>query len=439
MIIPNETLSKIVNSGKSHVNYDKDSLLKSLTEGNRNNNEDDHNNDNTNNDNKNKRIISIPYPGLFNFFVLLAVFITVTVLTLTFSISYIKDVLLYKRDLTVTRNGVFMPNKSCGREYCLFLFNTSELWANTGIYLNKGDKFKMSVSGAFHSSVEDMRRDAENNNPCPEIRWIGGKQRQDYSSALEFEAHSYCYKKLFGFKKPKTDITTILQNDKLPYCVDSGTYIGAILYRIAPEHQPWKDTVDKFIHVWKPEIGQNFHKVCSSGVLTLAVNDIYFKNEASLRNYTSRFPIRFDTIFDADSVLKYDIGKEDYKKMFYNDNLGQILVCLEIQHPLTDGMLNPLSAFRNLDTALELKTQSSKKYFVTLIKALPNIALFIFHITCIYLFYVLIAIVAVGIIFKVGVWGYDKLKGVKSSDVSSKNKTPEGEENHESPTPNSIS
>lgn len=319
---------------------------------------------------------------------------------------------------------MFKPSKSCGREYCLFLFNTSELWANTGIYLNEGDRFKISVSGAFHSSVEHLRENAERNNPDTTIMWIGGEKREELSEYLDSVYACINYKIKCGqnacystfHRKPVEPKSTykLPQYEKRRYCVDTNAYIGAVLYRIAPEYQLWDpDNNNETIYALSSKASKGYQKVEKPGVLTMAVNDIYFKDTAMLGHYCRDYPIRFrsDTmLFIKDSVLYADKGSDYYKRMFYDDNLGQILVCLEIQHPLYWGFFDPLTPFRNLDTNLELKSEDISSRFVVLKKAFWDFILFILHICALFLIYTIFAVLGVYLFFLLGFWLYNTIK-----------------------------
>ena len=117
----------------------------------------------------------VPFQKGLRLLLLLATLITLLAFILHYSLVYVTEVLLAENQLSVNREGAFMPRKSFGREYGLFLFNTSDLWANTGIRIGKGDRVRISASGAFHSSLEDLRRDAQSNKANPEIRWVGQK------------------------------------------------------------------------------------------------------------------------------------------------------------------------------------------------------------------------------------------------------------------------
>lgn len=88
---------------------------------------------------------------------LLALAVGCLIFLVSLAIFLIHDVVLYRNDIAVSRTGALMPRKACQCEQALYLFNTSQLWADTGITLNEGDRVKISVSGAFHSSLPDRK------------------------------------------------------------------------------------------------------------------------------------------------------------------------------------------------------------------------------------------------------------------------------------------
>lgn len=48
-------------------------------------------------------------------------------------------------------------------EVIYWLFNTADLWANSGIHVKEGDVISVRASGAFHSSIHHLVEDAEKN------------------------------------------------------------------------------------------------------------------------------------------------------------------------------------------------------------------------------------------------------------------------------------
>lgn len=375
-----QTLPKVFNSGVSEISYDKDSLMETLIRDKR----------------QPKKIwkipVQFPYRNLIRFVLLMTVLVAVVILVLTLSIYYVKDIVLFKSKLSVNQQGVFMPTRSCGRDYCLFLFNTSELWSNTGIYLNKGDKYKISVSGAFHSSVEHLRSDAENNNSTPEVRWITGLGRDTLFRS-----------------------SFIPQQNKKDFFVSDESYLGAVLFRIAPEYIPWEIDATKGKHItqWKPEYGKKLQAVKEAGILSLAINDIYFDGEADLRRYADANHYRFKyTRFDPDAILHQrdsltSLGvRVDLGRMLYEDNIGQILVCLEIQHPLPGGIFNPFTAFRWLDNQMEQRADAHEMVVGRIWSMLWCGLFFLWWISIIFIVYVVSILFIVYFLFMASYWFY---------------------------------
>ena len=124
----------------------------------------------------------IPYQvpmqkGLRLLLVLAALVVGITFI-LHYSFVLIKDSLLFQGEINVNEKGALLPTKSFEREYGIFLFNTSELWADTGIRVEKGDLLRISASGAFHSSVGDLYAYAKDNtSDSTIIHWNGGNDR----------------------------------------------------------------------------------------------------------------------------------------------------------------------------------------------------------------------------------------------------------------------
>lgn len=311
-----------------------------------------------------KITVKTPYIRVLRFVLVMTALVMSVTFILHYSIVYIRDVLFYKNELEANSVGAFTPKTGIGTEYGFFLFNTAELWANTGIRISKGDEVSISMSGAFHSSFADLIHDADNNNSSPAIRWIGMSEK-DSKTHLFKKIQQWCC-------RPKKDSTTnkasIAKADLQYYLynqwyqkangrygsrrgkdkptVPDNVHFGAMLCAIAPEYfsgDPLDTQLDIHILNGEPFTAQ------SSGVLRLAVNDIYFENKDSLESYAQNNPTRYGQQFNADSI---NTDVESFRTMFYHDNVGQLLACVEIQHPLKMQYLNPMTAYRMLDEAV---------------------------------------------------------------------------------------
>lgn len=222
---------------------------------------------------------SFPVYPILNLVFVIAAFIGCFALALGFSVSLVKEELAVSQSFSYNAKGAIRAQLPAGKEYVMFLFNTSELWADSGIELRKGDRIKINISGSFHPSVGDLKEDAASNNPYPEMTWIRSGTANRNISQLS----SSCISKEHPF--------------------------GSFLYRIAPVSSDSLEDKDSSIRAWDMRNAEKFHPVKHNGILQFCVNDIC----------TS-----------------------------YQDNLGQILVCAEIKHPLRSWFISPLSSFRNL-------------------------------------------------------------------------------------------
>ena len=303
-----------------------------------------------------------PWHPTFSLVLVLCEVLLGLTLVLVGTIQIVRDDILYTNQQTVNSQGCLSVKQGLEREYAMYLFNTSELWADTGIELSKGDKYRMSFSGAFHSSIGHLIAESENNNPKPSVIWTNCD-------------------------------TTSGQSDKKPYCVDPTNDIGVILYRVGPslplinaDIQPtaWnrvdsnlthkrsvlfeQKKYDRHNYVFKEDTS---NIIRHSGTLQLAVNDVYFRDTHDLSRFAnstnerrfiesdsviSFFPSylrpKVDSIkFCVDSILVRDTSLfiDNYTRMLYDDNLGQILLCLEIEHPIKNAWINPKAAFRDLE------------------------------------------------------------------------------------------
>ena len=307
-----------------------------------------------------KSAFSLPFQKGLNFILIVSALIVSITFVLNYSFIYLKDVILNKNELSVNSSGAFTPKKSIGREYGIYLFNTSELWANSGIRINQGDRVRISISGAFHSSYADLLKDADL-NAINSNRWmgqafrvasdkIGGSDNRlllsliDTNKTIKDQA---CFYNHYYSGKDKVDAR-----------------LGDVLFEIVPEYVS-EDPLDgnEHMRVWSQENGKKFFKSTESGYLRFAVNDIYFQTPDDLRDYAEKVHYRrFDKLFDPEEILYKDLKRDkngnplgdslynyNFRNMFYIDNIGQILVCVEIHHPLQLSLVNPLNAYRLME------------------------------------------------------------------------------------------
>lgn len=74
-------------------------------------------------------------------------------------------------------------------EIIYWLFNTADLWANSGIEVKEGDVISVHTSGAFNPAIHHLVQDADSNNVLRDP-WVlsGGKGRLEYGQLYNQEA-----------------------------------------------------------------------------------------------------------------------------------------------------------------------------------------------------------------------------------------------------------
>ena len=346
----------------------------------------------------------------FRFIMIVATLFFVLVFTVHFSVVFIKDVILFNTELNVNEQGALNPRKALNCEHAVYLFNPSEVWANTGVRLNKGDKYRINISGGAHTSMYDAIRVAkENIKPDEDYGW-------DRCDTIPFERKEPGI--MFCLSKGSSHLGSDGKIHKYSF--------GTIIHTVQSEgsnvvYNPLSVPVQD-MRSWDPgnrrkrhDGDRDFHEAISSGYLYLAVNDIVFgdirdgdilrlkyENGAYLRilywsfkefpesEATKRIKKSLDSCDRTYlhpqaseniknyiySDLDYFIKKEKHwadlrhtivrpketikakldsilnidHKYFYKDNVGQVLVSIEIQRGEPWAFFNPMIAYRDFET-----------------------------------------------------------------------------------------
>lgn len=300
------------------------------------------------------------------------------------AIIYLNDVILFESKYHVNEQGTVNPRKALNSEYALALFNTADVWSNPGIQVNKNDLIRINISGGFSSYFKDAM-DGSRDNTQPVYPWIsyGKKGKKAYPDwALE-------------------------------YCLSRGPFVnkvpvvfGSLLYTIQPEsgdiiNHPYKAPI-KDIRVWTPGEShysfsgdRSFHKADKTGYLFFAVNDLVFDdlldnnghivrtrserikdyytaNEARLlfktavAKYTNQIQ-RFEELREEQKLLELEKKAVRQNPFFlYNDNVGDMLVSVEIMRYSPAGWLSPAMAFRDYEYHVSDVLDESGGFFVKL-------------------------------------------------------------------------
>ncbi|MBQ4389397.1 MAG: hypothetical protein II824_05440 [Bacteroidales bacterium] len=254
----------------------------------------------------------VPMQKGLRLLMILAALVVAVTFVLHYSLVFFKDDLLSPGTIRSNDKGALQMSESFEREYGVFLFNTSDLWADTGIRIEKGDHIRLAASGAFHSSIGDLKRDAQENaaSDTAQIHWRGSRDRS----------------------KGKTQ-----QDAKKEYLLNAAFSMGDILFCIAPDSS---SPMEEKSQALTPTLSETGMDAPESGNLYVAVNDLYFPTPQNLRDYGNESfgKERFGEAFPARALSE----RQGFEKIFYNDNLGQILLTVEIFHPLKRSVLGPV-------------------------------------------------------------------------------------------------
>ncbi|KAA6329955.1 hypothetical protein EZS27_021280 [termite gut metagenome] len=220
---------------------------------------------------------------LSHFLLLLVTLVICIVFIFSSFVFFINDVLFYKETPKINSVGAIILERSCSRQSVLFLYNSADLWANTGIQLQKGDKIKISVSGGFHSDIQGLINSVQ------------------FNDRLKY--------KWFSFYTTKKD--TANRKDYLYNKPDA--FFGSILYQIAGEMGSEMKNKENIAQIKCNKA----IKIPNNGTLYLSVNDIFWTEED----------------FENSKGSEYYYLKNN-RNACYNDNLGEVLVAIAIEKKL---------------------------------------------------------------------------------------------------------
>jgi len=252
----------------------------------------------------------------FNFVVLAASVVGCISLLVSIFAFYINDVLFFNNQTTINRCGALVTRQACGVDHYMYLFNTANLWSDTGIEVLEGDRVRISGSGAFYSDILDMKRAADKNR---KPRYLLSNVSYPLTDTLfnreeEAKGAKFCM-----------------------YAAKDAVY-GSLLYQIIGETQQPQTRYDKekknpirqVAINRKGRLDDNFFEARESGVLHVAVNDIYLdaitvdsirETKDSDDNLRSQLEI-----FAKDSLMSAERAR-----VWFNDNCGDILLNVTIE------------------------------------------------------------------------------------------------------------
>lgn len=256
--------------------------------------------------------------------VLLSLFLIIIVLFVGIALVVLEIKKYYPYNVIETnvQGASFM--KSEDKEVIYWLFNTADLWANSGIKVEKGDELTIRASGASYTAIHHLV-DAARDNSNPYDQWVGteGLKQEDPRDKLraEFRINKSC---------------------------DEGT----LMMQIIPEdsigkERDWMEGKPNFYKgkyveiIGKERINL---KISESGILHFAVNDIvltddklnlmycqYLDDMKISKPFRENLCKQFNSIKDTTSTIKIDGALICYNnKQFYSipkdilDSIGRL-------------------------------------------------------------------------------------------------------------------
>lgn len=246
-------------------------------------------------------------------------------------VFFINGVLFFKNYNEIYKEGTIVTKQSLNREHMMFLFSASDLWANTGIKVMKGDLIKISASGAFNSSISNII-DSTKNNTTPYRKW---------TNILDTRNGDNLSKELTIYKGNDSRFGALLMQiqPEVNSCIYDQEPPGKSSFFLNSNQQIWQiteDMVDRYFYV------------NTTGNVYFAINDIYLSNSIIERYCTDSLEGRHKDLFFIDATGKKIIANgtpgspEDPIHMalhkhfsrnracWFDDNIGEVLVCMNI-------------------------------------------------------------------------------------------------------------
>lgn len=272
----------------------------------------------------------------------------------------IGDVLLFNRPPVITDAGAIVLQRSCNREQAIFYFSASDYWAPTGITLNRGDRIRISVSGGFYSDIADLF-EASRINRRPKYSYLFGLAPRRNSPA-----DTACKYTIYPENRSSSD-------------PEKKARFGSVLWTVSD----WnilhgRERITSDIRQIEKETAKKYQKIECSGELFFSVNDIYLSDSvveellqqeaakkfskkqvsvsrqeaaqaraalvplcirekidsSSIDRFSDTLPLAVSPA-DPDAVKSYLRTRPELREIWFQDNVGSLLICVEIERKLT--------------------------------------------------------------------------------------------------------
>lgn len=264
------------------------------------------------------RILSSPW-SVFKVIVTLLIFIVTLFTGLALVTIALKQMYPYNNIKINAWGATSMQDEH--KEVIYWLFNTADLWANSGIHVEENDVLTIRASGKSYTAMHHLIKAADV-NAVPIDKWVGtsGDIRD---SARDVERGHYRI-----FKDKPQD---------------------ALVMQVIPENvNMWDTTENKYylrkdyLDVKKGNKDENFYfigkervnlRIHHSGVLHFAVNDIVLTRAviAGMKSDPVKMELmKLGNAIDGTHELDY-YNKHNYYNAWFDDNIGSFLIVIERQ------------------------------------------------------------------------------------------------------------
>ena len=232
--------------------------------------------------------------------VLLSLFLIIVIVFIGLAIVMISIKRYYPYNVIETNLQGASIMKSEDKDVIYWLFNSADLWANSGIEVSEGDELTIRASGASYTAIHHLV-DASNGNRIPEDRWVDTEGQR------------------------KTNDRDILRG---AYRISPMSVEGILLMQVIPSNQQnssdtWlsqKETGKYLVNGQIEIIGKERRnlRISQDGVLHFAVNDIVLTDSILKKMYREHI----DNLYRSKLKIVSELDSSYYYKQF--DRLGEV-------------------------------------------------------------------------------------------------------------------
>lgn len=230
-------------------------------------------------------------------------------------------------------------------EVIYWLFNSAELWANSGIHVKKGDVISVRASGAFHTAIHHLVEDADNNQMRD--KWLNPVGGPNNSDPKDKSRSAFRISTTASFNKMLMQVipdSVELKNDtgawnpwNAPY-IDGRARNGKTpdIYAIGSERDKITIRTDGVLYF-------TINDIALTDLIIKQMNSINKKDKNCLK--IGRFPT--PTLDDTENLIKSINGKDTYL------GISGTLQQLKIQYEMMDSIKRSNDSIMRKEAAIQ--------------------------------------------------------------------------------------